>query len=76
MTEVVKPIDECDLAAVPGIEDAEYAPGKLVTTIKAPTGRKRARAVICGNLQADGNGKVARTSANKAENYAGYRRGY
>ena len=56
-TEVVKPIDECDLAAVPGIEDAEYAPGKLVTTIKAPTGRKRARAVICGNLLAD---KVAR----------------
>ena len=70
-TEVVKPIDECDLAAVPGIEDAEYAPGKLVTTIKAPTGRKRARAVICGNLLTDGNGKVARNSADKTENYAG-----
>ena len=65
-TEVVKPIDECDLAAVPGIEDAKYAPGKLLTTIKAATGRKRARAVLV-----DGNGKVARTSADKAENYAG-----
>lgn len=28
----------------------ELVPGKLVTTVKAPFGKRRARVVICGNM--------------------------
>ena len=30
--------------------DVEYAPGKLVTTVKAPHGKMKARLVVCGNM--------------------------
>ena len=29
--------------------DLEYAPGKLVATVKAPDGRRKSRVVVCGN---------------------------
>ena len=61
-TKVVKPVDEKDLDSIPGIENAEFAPGKLVTTIKAPLGRKRARAVTCGHLLTDGKGESSKSA--------------
>ena len=39
-----------ELMTIPGGENAEQAPAKIVSTIKAPDGRKKIRIVICGNL--------------------------
>ena len=33
-----------------GIEEAEFAPSKMVHTVKSPFRKKRSRIVICGNL--------------------------
>ena len=42
------------------MEDPRYKvdlmPGKMVTTIKAPNGKKKCRLVICGN-HAEGGGR-------------------
>ena len=67
---VVEKVNEDDLANIPGIEDAEYAPAKLVTTIKAPHGRHRARVVICGNMLTAMNGDKEQTPVDKKDNYA------
>lgn len=45
-TKAVIPITLEDIKDDPGVE---FAPGKLVATIKAPDGRRRARIVVCGN---------------------------
>ena len=39
-----------DLKDLPGADEMEQAPMKLVATVKAPDGRKKARLVLCGNL--------------------------
>ena len=43
------------LAHEPGYDRMEVAPAKIVPTIKSPSGKRKARIVICGNLvhQAD-----------------------
>ena len=46
-TKAVTPIKKSSLQ---GRTDVEYAPGKLVATVKAPTGKKKARIVVCGNM--------------------------
>ena len=46
ITGAVKPIDKSQLV---GRTDLEFAPGKLVATVKAPSGRKKARIVVCGS---------------------------
>ena len=67
----VKKWRESDLKQQPGYATAEYAPSKLVNTIKAPNGRHRSRIVICGNMVEDlHTGKAAR-SADKHDLYAG-----
>ena len=45
-TKAVVPIRKEDLK---DRRDVEYAPGKLVATIKAPDGKYKARVVVCGN---------------------------
>lgn len=47
ITGAVKPIDKKELK---GRTDLEFAPGKLVATVKAPNGRRKARVVVCGNM--------------------------
>ena len=47
ITGAVKPIHKSE---VKDRTDVEYAPGKLVATIKSPDGRRKARIVVCGNL--------------------------
>ena len=67
----VKKWRESELKLHPGYDTAEYAPSKLVNTMKAPNGRHRPRTVICGNLVEDlQTGKAAR-SADKQDLYAG-----
>ena len=39
-----------ELKELPGGDQAEQAPAKVVSTIKAPDGRRKVRIVICGNL--------------------------
>lgn len=46
ITKAVKPVRKQDLQHR---SDVEYAPGKLVATIKAPSGKRKARIVVCGN---------------------------
>lgn len=70
-TKVVRPISEGELASVPGYKEAEYAPSKLVTTVQAPNGRRRARAVICGNLVASLNGSTEKEPGDEPSTYAG-----
>ena len=45
-TKAVVPVKRRDLQHR---QDVEYAPGKLVATIKAPSGKRKARIVVCGN---------------------------
>lgn len=47
MIRAVRPIKRAVLAAR---TDIEHAPGKLVATVEAPAGKRKARIVICGNL--------------------------
>ena len=46
----VKPVTLQELEKMPGYRDMELAPSKLVTTVKSPNGKRKARIVICGNL--------------------------
>ena len=39
-----------ELASMPGSDQMEQAPMKLVATVKAPDGRRKARLVLCGNM--------------------------
>ena len=50
LTEVTKAVKVVDRASLEGRTDLEYAPGKLVATVKAPDGRRKARIVVCGNM--------------------------
>ena len=56
-TGTVTPIMEHELKKMPGFQEAELAPCKLVTTVKAPHGKRRARVVVCGNLVMGMDGK-------------------
>ena len=49
-SQAVKPVKLSDLEAMEGYQDMELAPSKLVTTVKSPNGKHKARIVICGNL--------------------------
>ena len=46
LTNAIEPIDARELQ---GDTSVEYAPGKLVATVKAPDGKKKATFVCCGN---------------------------
>ena len=52
------------------ISRASRTRAKLVTTIKAPHGRHRARVVICGNMLTAMNGDKEQTPVDKKDNYA------
>ena len=47
ITKAVKPVKKETLK---NRTDVEYAPGKLVATVKAPAGKLKCRFVVCGNL--------------------------
>ena len=49
LTVLTKAIEPVDVRELQGDTTVEYAPGKLVATIKAPDGKKKARFVCCGN---------------------------
>ena len=49
-SQAVKPVKLSELEAMEGYQDMELAPSKLVTTVKSPNGKHKARIVICGNL--------------------------
>ena len=51
-----------ELALLPGVEDMEQGPMKLVATVKAPDGRKKARLVLCGNLIQSATGSPVTSS--------------
>ena len=64
-TKALRRTTDAQLAKEVDMDTVDYAPSKLVPTVKAPLGRRKARICICGNLlQADQNGK-------NPENYAG-----
>ena len=67
-TGAVRAIHKDDLAKLEGFKDMEMAQGKLVTTIKAPFGRKGARVVICGNMV---QGMKEDRTQSKLDRYAG-----
>ena len=50
VTKAVRAVRKADLVHEEGYDSMEVVPGKLVTTIKAPNGKRKARVVICGNL--------------------------
>ena len=51
-----------ELASWPGADQMEQAPMKLVATVKAPDGRRKARLVLCGNLIQSANGAPVTSS--------------
>ena len=67
----VKKWRESDFKQQPGYATAEYAPSKLVNTIKAPNGRHRSRLEICRNMVEDLHTGKAGRSADKHDLYAG-----
>ena len=74
VTGAIKPIKMSELKSDPSLEKAELIPGKLVATIKAPDGKRKARLVICGNMvDPDGPGGKSESDGKvlKAQNYAG-----
>ena len=50
LTKALQKITVDELQDMPGGNEAEQAPAKIVSTVKAPDGRKKIRIVICGNL--------------------------
>ena len=67
-------IKELEAMIMEGYQTMELAPSKLVTTVKSPNGKRKARIVICGNLvtkaHEDGN-KAQATPVPAADLYAG-----
>ena len=49
-TKAIRKVDESELVKFPNYKDMEMAPAKVVATVKAPSGRRKVRVVICGNL--------------------------
>ena len=66
----VRVVKKSDLHLEPNYEKMETVPGKLVTVIKAPDGKRKARLVVCGNL-VSGNGDHGVPEPSKADLYAG-----
>ena len=70
----VRPVTVKELEAMEGYQTMELAPSKLVTTVKSPNGKHKARIVICGNLvtkaHEDGN-RPQTASVPAADLYAG-----
>ena len=62
---------EAEAKKLPGYDSAEFAPCKVVNTIKAPNGRHRSRIVICGNMVEDMHSGEPSRGADKQELYAG-----
>ena len=60
-TKAIRKVEESELLKLPNYQDLEMAPAKVVATIKAPSGRRKVRVVICGNLLE----KVNRSSEDK-----------
>ena len=54
-TGTIRRVKQSQLSQEPGYDRMEVAPAKIVPTIKSPSGKRKARIVICGNLvhQAD-----------------------
>ena len=70
VTKAVRAVRKADLVHEEGYDSMEVVPGKLVTTIKAPHGKRKARVVICGNLL-DKPANVEEQLKEKVANYAG-----
>lgn len=51
-SQAVKPVKLSDLEAMEGYQDMELAPSKLVTTVKSPNGKHKARMREFGNESA------------------------
>ena len=49
-SQAVRPVTVKELEAMEGYQTMALAPSKLVTTVKSPNGKRKARIVICGNL--------------------------
>ena len=49
-TKAIRKVEESELLKFPNYQDLEMAPAKVVATVKAPSGRRKVRVVICGNL--------------------------
>ena len=67
----VKPVTLQELEKMPGYQSMELAPSKLVTTVKAPHGKHKARIVICGNLVTSAQGDKPKEQVDRSELYAG-----
>ena len=67
----VKPVTLQELERMPGYQNMELAPSKLVTTVKAPHGKHKARIVICGNLVTSAQGDKPKEQVDRSELYAG-----
>ena len=49
-TKAIRKVEESELTKFPNYQELEMAPAKVVATVKAPSGRRKVRVVICGNL--------------------------
>ena len=70
-TGTIQRITEAEARTLPGFGEAEFAPCKMVNTIKAPHGKHRSRIVLCGNLVEAMNAGQERESLSKQDLYAG-----
>ena len=70
-TGTIQRITEAEAKQMPGYGEAEFAPCKMVNTIKAPHGRHRSRIVLCGNLVEAMHAGQEREVPSKQDLYAG-----
>ena len=83
LTKVTKAVRPVHKDTLKNRTDVEYAPGKLVTVVKAPSGRMKARLVVCGNRveasldaqQEDQDQTAASEYLNKAKGHENYASG-
>ena len=81
LTEVNKAVKPVRREDIQQRFDVEFAPGKLVATIKAPSGKKKARIVVCGNLvepslqEQEEEGEGASTHGTRSKGYEHYASG-
>ena len=81
LTEVNKAVKPMRKEDIQQRSDVEFAPGKLVATIKAPSGKKKARIVVCGNLvepslqEQEEEGEGSSTHGTRSKGYEHYASG-
>ena len=81
LTEVNKAVKPVRKEDIQQRSDVEFAPGKLVATINAPSGKKKARIVVCGNLvepslqEQEEEGEGSSTHGTRSKGYEHYASG-